>query len=127
MPACAAYVKLVCAVVVKSQRKAYRLLSTRHRSAAKGIKLSLRKSSPGKPSIPRTAETDAAKSAKLLVVLLPGGRGTHIELGLALGGAAEHVVLVGDADFCLFYKHPKVTQITGLDWMVKLAELADEV
>ena len=73
------------------------------------------------------AETDAAKSAKLLVVLLPGGRGTHSELGLALGGAAEHVVLVGEADFCLFYKHPKVTQITGPDWMVKLAELANEV
>lgn len=72
-------------------------------------------------------ETLAAKNAKLLVVLLPGGRGTHCELGLALGGAAEHVVLVGEADFCLFYKHPKVTQITGPDWLVKLAELADEV
>ena len=47
--------------------------------------------------------------------------------GGALGGAAEHVVLVGEADFCLFYKHPKVTQITGPDWMVKLAELANEV
>jgi len=41
------------------------------------------------------AEAQGVRDADLVVVLLPGGRGTHTELGIAIG-AGVPVVLVGD-------------------------------
>lgn len=55
------------------------------------------------------AEITAASTCDLLIVCLPGGRGTHAEIGLALGGKAKEVVITGPTgDFCLFYHTEKV-------------------
>jgi hypothetical protein len=73
------------------------------------------------------AECNGVLQADLFVCLLPGGRGTHTELGIALGnkrhkhgvrmagqvGGEIRIVLVGDdggADerTCCFYHHPDV-------------------
>ena len=59
--------------------------------------------------------------ADFLVVLLPGGRGTHVELGAALmagkpvfiHAADEAVLLGGDGYPCVFYRHPLVQLVVG--------------
>lgn len=70
------------------------------------------------------AEIDGVKSADLFVCLLPGGRGTHTELGIAIATSLERVyknyredtalVLVGpteqDGRTCAFYLHPHVNE-----------------
>lgn len=68
-------------------------------------------------------ELEGVRVADLVVVLLPGGRGTHTELGAALaftdadrggfGSSTKRVILVGplaDASGreCAFYRHPRV-------------------
>jgi hypothetical protein len=73
-------------------------------------------------------ELDGLRAANLLVVLLPGGRGTHAELGFALGiNWGQHTypkrVVVwswdgkafeeGDAECCLIYHAPGVERVTG--------------
>lgn len=58
------------------------------------------------------AEIEAASTCDLLIVCLPGGRGTHAEIGLALGGRAQEVIITGPTgDFCLFYHATKVRLI----------------
>jgi hypothetical protein len=71
-------------------------------------------------------DSDGVVSSDLLIVLLPGnpptfkssGRGTHVEIGLALGTGVP-VLLVSPTDFggsldgatdalCVFYDHPGV-------------------
>jgi hypothetical protein len=61
------------------------------------------------------AEAKGVVDADFVIVLLPGGRGTHTELGIAIG-ANRNVVLVpsGPEDMegpatCAFYHHPLVT------------------
>lgn len=90
--------------------------------------------------VERIAEVAAAESegvigADVVVVLLPGGRGTHVELGIALGLSALLHGETGDpiiciysptpeADFgttgktCAFYHHPNVQKFDNLDEMV---------
>lgn len=51
--------------------------------------------------------------ADILLVVLPGGRGTHVELGVAIGRGTP-VLLVPSIDptedlHCAFYHHPQVT------------------
>lgn len=50
--------------------------------------------------------------ADMVIVLLPGGRGTHVELGMAIGNLTPvllHGPLVGpDGRECAFYRHPLV-------------------
>lgn len=61
------------------------------------------------------AELRGVTTADVVIVLLPGGRGTHVELGAALA-AGVPVVLVGCATDtrdasgreCSFYAHPGV-------------------
>lgn len=61
------------------------------------------------------AELRGVTTADIVIVLLPGGRGTHCELGAALA-ARVPVVLVGHATDlfnasgreCAFYSHPGV-------------------
>lgn len=63
------------------------------------------------------AETRGVEAADVLVALLPGGRGTHVELGIALGlGKAVIIYATGDMavfgtgeETCAFYHHPNVT------------------
>lgn len=59
-------------------------------------------------------ESQGVLAADLVVVLLPGGRGTHAEMGMAIAGGKQ-VVLCGagsDAldgpEACAFYHHPLV-------------------
>lgn len=67
------------------------------------------------------SEIDGVKAADFGVILLPGGRGTHAELGatLALGKhvylhAFDDVHFIGrDAYICAFYEHPLVTIVVG--------------
>lgn len=62
-------------------------------------------------------EFNGVQAADLVIVLLPGGRGTHVELGLALG-MQKHVLLVAtheqlhaDHGVCAFYLHPQVARV----------------
>ena len=55
------------------------------------------------------AEAEGARTADAVVALLPGGRGTHVEIGIAIG-ANVPVILVGPrelfgdgAETCAFY------------------------
>lgn len=67
------------------------------------------------------AETRGVQEADFVVVLLPGGRGTHAELGLALAfgipvlihSREEDGFFADDGRTCAFYHHPLVTRFEG--------------
>ena len=64
-------------------------------------------------------DVSAVLEADFLVVLLPGGRGTHTEMGVALG-VGKQVYLVGTdlelaTDPVAFYHHPRVTRVVAND------------
>jgi hypothetical protein len=69
------------------------------------------------------SEIDGVLSADVVVVLLPGGNGTHVELGMAIA-AKKMVIVVGkqkrDGYECIFYHSPQVHRIGsaggGVDW-----------
>lgn len=71
----------------------------------------------------RVAQTEAraVAEAELVAVLLPGAKGTHAELGMALAGNAKRVLIWsetpapfdGTEGYCVFYHHPKVERFTG--------------
>lgn len=76
----------------------------------------------GKPHpVVAHAEISGVVEADFVVVLLPGGRGTHAELGAALASgktvfihAADAVTLLGaDTYTCVFYSHPLVKLVIG--------------
>jgi hypothetical protein len=83
------------------------------------------------------AEIDGVLQADAVVVLLPGGRGTHAELGAAL--AAKKPVIVhsfcaetdfgNGSDACAFYHHPLVRHACyrGEDWVEKLAAFVSRI
>jgi hypothetical protein len=90
----------------------------------------------GYETISRVAKAEAhgVLEADLVIVLLPGGRGTHTELGIALGDAlcrAPKLIGIlsesGEIDFgndgrtCAFYHHPLVAKLrsweTLLEWV----------
>ena len=54
------------------------------------------------------------------MLLLPGGKGTHTELGLAIASAGRRRIIVwsedpapfdGSGEFCVFYHHPRVERV----------------
>mgnify|MGYP001617931645 CR=1 FL=1 len=64
-------------------------------------------------------EVDGVRRAHVVIVLLPGGQGTHVELGVALGSHTP-VIVVGDdrplaelgaSHRCIFYDYPSVERI----------------
>jgi hypothetical protein len=63
-------------------------------------------------------EIKGVTSADIVIVLLPGGRGTHIEMGAALA-SGKRVLVVGCTDKvagagpnpCAFYFHPRVQHV----------------
>ena len=81
---------------------------------------------------PKTAEAEmnGVACADFVVVLLPGGRGTHAELGaaLALGKPAlifgEHFVV--DGVECVFYRHPRAVKYAFASNMLG-EEIADVI
>lgn len=67
------------------------------------------------------AEAAAVCTADVVIVLLPGGRGTHVELGIALA-LGKRVVVHAEQDsdmwggrsyWCAFYMHPNVQLVRG--------------
>lgn len=79
-------------------------------------------------------EEEGVAVADVVIVLLPGGRGTHTELGIALAFAAASaesgqdpricVFSANPGDFeikgqtCAFYHHPCVERFTSMDEMI---------
>lgn len=65
-------------------------------------------------------ELGGVKDAEVLVVVLPGGRGTHAELGAAIAlkkpvfiWGEKHEDFIQDGYACSFYWNPVVRRITG--------------
>jgi hypothetical protein len=67
-------------------------------------------------------ETQGVLDADVVIVLLPGGRGTHAELGMALA-AGKPVILHSEdpapfgatPETCAFYHHPLCVRVTDQD------------
>ena len=66
-------------------------------------------------------ESAAVRDAEFMLVMLPGGYGTHTELGIALGTRSNKRILLWSAtgkeftdgpDTCVFYHHRSVERIT---------------
>jgi nucleoside 2-deoxyribosyltransferase len=70
--------------------------------------------SPDEYSDIAVAEIAAVREADVLVVLLPGGYGTHVEIGVALALGKRVVLHTPDAKTlntpypCIFHYHPQV-------------------
>lgn len=66
-------------------------------------------------------ERKGVLAADMVIIILPGGRGTHTELGLALADAEKEVIICGrtEHDFmqsgrvCSFYFYPGIERIVG--------------
>lgn len=65
-------------------------------------------------------ELNGVRKADIVIVLLPGGRGTHVELGaaLALGKrvyiwAETNEYFLHDERTCVFYWNNRVTRVVG--------------
>lgn len=72
-------------------------------------------------------ELGAIQRADIVIILLPGGRGTHIELGAALAIGKPVVIWAEDTDalwknerYCPYYDHPNIFLFAGwpLDLMI---------
>ncbi len=64
-------------------------------------------------------EREAIERSDLVILLLPGGRGTHVELGMALALGKKVFLCAGDAeafapeDTVAFYHLPGVVRLAG--------------
>lgn len=79
-------------------------------------------------------ETEGVKAADLVIVLLPGGRGTHVELGIAIGFnksillcAANKDLFMQDERTCAFYHHPITECVLGpMDyWLTRALQIGN--
>ncbi len=74
------------------------------------------------------AETSGVLRADVVVVLLPGGRGTHTELGMALASGKSVIVqadpvhgfFAADERTCAFYHHPLVRRAERIEDVVAM-------
>ena len=64
-------------------------------------------------------ELKGVADANVCLVLMPGGRGTHVELGIALGLQKPCLVisenaqeLMATSETCAFYHHPRVLRVS---------------
>lgn len=74
-------------------------------------------------------EKEGVATADIVVVVLPGGRGTHVELGIAIGmnkpvlicAESEEFLLLDDRT-CSFYWLPNFTLVIGTTdyWLTKI-------
>ncbi|MCI9257197.1 nucleoside 2-deoxyribosyltransferase [Oscillospiraceae bacterium 42-9] len=66
-------------------------------------------------------ERQGVRDAEVVILLLPGGRGTHVELGLALALGKKVFLCAGDAEAfapentVAFYQLPGVVRLAGTD------------
>lgn len=64
-------------------------------------------------------EVNGVISSDAVVVLLPGGRGTHVEIGIGFGCSRPIFLYEENGDFssehgtCIFYWHPGVIRVSG--------------
>lgn len=73
-------------------------------------------------------EYDGVKAADIVIVITPQGRGTHIELGMAIAlGKRVYIYHIDDSYYkcddntCAFYWLPQVQQLTGeIDTVVEV-------
>lgn len=76
-------------------------------------------------------ETQGVLDADVVIVLLPGGRGTHSELGIAIASDSIKAILICAEDdslflhddrTCAFYWHPRVERVVGAmdDWLARI-------
>lgn len=80
-------------------------------------------------------ETRGVVDADFIVVLWPGGRGTHVEMGIALGSGKQVIFVSADErhhestpETCAFYHHPIVWRARHTDELPKLiARLSDPI
>jgi nucleoside 2-deoxyribosyltransferase len=90
-------------------------------------------STPGELADLAVAELTGIREADVFIVLLPGGRGTHIEIGAALALGKPVILYAPDRETlvepyrCAFYYHPGVKLIVSevLDVDAILAFLTD--
>lgn len=68
------------------------------------------------------AEVRGVREADIVIVLLPAGRGAHVELGIAIGHHRRPRIIVAAADESLigtteaasiFYHHPRIEHVVG--------------
>lgn len=81
-------------------------------------------------------EVGGVLSSDAVVVLLPGARGTHTEMGLAIGSARCQRVLLASFEpdserdlfghVCPFYRHTKVASLAPID-SIKMEEVIENV
>lgn len=55
-------------------------------------------------------ETLGVLDCDVLIMLWPGGRGTHVELGIALG-TNKRIFILASSETCAFYHHSKVVLV----------------
>lgn len=67
-------------------------------------------------------ETNGVLEADVTIVLWPSGRGTHVELGIALGAKKDVVFIssvgvhhLATTETCAFYHHPSVSRYTTIE------------
>lgn len=75
---------------------------------------------PGRLRIIGERECAGVKAADIVIVITPQGRGTHVELGMAIAlGKSVYICHIDDSHFqcdahtCAFYWLPQVKQLTG--------------
>lgn len=90
---------------------------------------SLHEASPEQRAEFAKKEVEGARTCDILVAILPGGRGTHCEIGVALGLKKPVILVVEDEGFiegaegyfCLFYYHPLVRWVRSIEQAVEVA------
>lgn len=78
-------------------------------------------------------ETNGVTDADAVIVLWPGGRGTHVEMGIAIG-TGKPVLFYSDvpehhgafAETCAFYWHPLVTRCQSITELMDAIALVQE-
>ena len=85
-------------------------------------------------SIIAEKEVNGVKEAEILIVILPGGRGTHTEIGVALAEGIPVIIYAARSDaFVLngqtnpFYYHRKVRMFSGGDFIQFKRRLIEEM
>ncbi len=101
---------------------AARALMDRFRSA--GSEITLDWTDPRLLKLPpeeiAALEIDAVRCADLLVLLCPGGRGAHVEMGIAIG-TGNKVIVVGATAPIAFYSHRNVMQVASVDELFQVS------
>jgi len=93
----------------------------------------------GQDRIEEVAENEmrGVKGADIVIAILPGGRGTHAELGIALGNGCNNIIICAENDdafqqddrTCAFYWNKPITRVVGgMDvWLTEALSQARKV